>query len=281
MERSHSELEWTPELVGRFWDNWASRSELADQYFTFQVGAEIVKFLECIEPIAGKRVLDYGCGPGFLTEHLLSAGAVVAAADYSTETIRAANARSAGKPGWEGAVLTVNGTLAVPDGSFDLITCIETIEHMFDGPRRDLLREFYRLLKVGGRIMFTTPNEEDLAASSVFCPNCQRTFHNMQHLCSWSASALSEFLEENGFGVEYCAGINLYNWGQRPRKRLLDTSPRDVLRGIRNQVRGLWDETLDHLAPRPFPQGRAFRRKSLTYDPMHLVAIAVKKVGGK
>jgi 2-polyprenyl-3-methyl-5-hydroxy-6-metoxy-1,4-benzoquinol methylase len=269
-------LEWTPELVARFWDNAARASDLHNQYFTFQVGREIVNFLKHATVITGRQVLDYGAGPGYLVAQLLECGALVTAADYSPESVRRVNERFEGRHGWQGGFQIQDGTLGVKDETFDLITCVETIEHMFEGARRDLLKEFRRVLKPGGKVLFTTPNEEDLSRSMVFCPQCAVSFHNMQHLCAWNSETLSSLLVEGGFCVEFCRGIDLARWGQTPSRKLIDHSFRDIARLARDFTLNGLARMGDAISPRPFPNGRAFTRLLPTYRPRHLVAMAVK-----
>jgi 2-polyprenyl-3-methyl-5-hydroxy-6-metoxy-1,4-benzoquinol methylase len=269
-------LEWTPELVGRFWDNQA-KAQVHDDYFTFMVGAEITEFVSYATDLRGRHVLDYGCGPGYLVDHLLTRGARVTAADYSAETLNKVNERFRGRDGFEGAVQITEGTIAVADQSVDLITCIETIEHMFEDARAKLLTEFRRVLKPGGYVLLTTPNCEDLDRFSVYCPHCGHVFHRMQHLCSWTKQSLTQFLSDGGFVVEFCEGINLGRWSE-PKKRVLemrtlDISLRDVLRDIRGAL--YWIQ--DRLFPRPFPNNRIFQRLVLTVRPVHLVAVARKR----
>jgi hypothetical protein len=123
-------------------------------------------------------------------------------------------------------------------------------------------------------VLMTTPNEEDLLARNVFCPSCQHTFHGMQHLTSWDKETLTEYLVGGGFTVEFCEGVDLRRWGRGDARRLLDLSLRDVIRAVRDFARKSWDALGDLLAPRPFPFGRAFRRRLPTYRPVHLVAVA-------
>ena len=76
-------LQWTNELVQKFWD-YQSRSP--DAYFTSQFGAQIAgSVLDFIPRHA--RILDYACGTGALTGHLLRAGLSVAACDLSRDPV--------------------------------------------------------------------------------------------------------------------------------------------------------------------------------------------------
>src|SRR5258708_1082902 len=98
--KSHAnEAVWTPEAVGRFWDYWSARVDFHDEYFTLQVGRGISYFASLAGILKGK-VLDYGCGPGYLLDRLLEQSAEVAALDFSQEAVQQVNARHAGNPRW-------------------------------------------------------------------------------------------------------------------------------------------------------------------------------------
>lgn len=273
MERPEiGQLEWTPQRVARFWDRWANSPELHEQYFTFQVGEGIVNFLEALTDLKDKRIMDYGCGPGFLEDYLLKRGARVTAADYSPATVKSANERFVGRPGWDGAIEIVDGEIDVPDAAIDIVTCIETIEHMFEADRKKMFSEFWRVLKASGHLMVTTPNEEDLRGHSVLCPQCNQLFHSMQHMCSWTANSLTAALQEAGFRVDFCRGIHLAAWMPQPQRKLIDYSLRDVRHILTEGAR----KAADWIFPRPFPGGRVFRRLTSATKPVHLVAIASK-----
>jgi 2-polyprenyl-3-methyl-5-hydroxy-6-metoxy-1,4-benzoquinol methylase len=265
-------LEWTPEFVARFWDHWANSPELHDQYFTFQVGEAIANFLSCVSNLRGLHILDYGCGPGFLEEHLLRLGARVTAADYSPETVKSVNARFSKYDGWEGAGLISDGAILAPESSFDIITCIETIEHMFEPDRKKMLIEFRRILKPGGYLMVTTPNEENLQRNSILCPSCNYLFHMMQHLHSWNQSSLTAVLKDAGLDVKFCGGVHLTRWMPHGRKKMIDYS----IRNIKDAVSDAYRNVADRMFPRPFPNGRSFRRLLQASNEIHLVAIATK-----
>jgi hypothetical protein len=76
------------------------------------------------------------------------------------------------------------------------------------------------LLAPGGVIVFTTPNDEDLGASRLYCPECDHVFHRWQHIRSWSAQSLSAFLTAQGFRdvkawtTDFSPPVGLGAWGQ-------------------------------------------------------------------
>ena len=118
--------DWTPEYVQRLW-NWVSSTpHMQDTYFTFQVGEGIVNFLEESGCLKGK-VLDYGCGAGFLIDHLLKKKLEVFATDFSQESVALVNSKFAHSPYWKHAKIIDGTTIPYSNDYFDVITCTEIL----------------------------------------------------------------------------------------------------------------------------------------------------------
>jgi SAM-dependent methyltransferase len=105
------------------------------------------------------RLLDVACGSGGPTLRIAQrAGCRVSGVDLHGEGIASAKA-SAKERGLEDRAEFHQGDAAAPlpfgDGSFDAITCIDAINHLPDRSR--VLREWRRVLKPGGRLLFTDP----------------------------------------------------------------------------------------------------------------------------
>lgn len=103
---------------------------------------------------AGKDVLDVACGTGYGSEILSSAEAAsVTAVDVSKSAVAATSARL----GEKATVLMGDiRDLPLPDDSFDLVVCWETIEHIEDGDRA--LAEIKRVLRPEGVLLVSSPN---------------------------------------------------------------------------------------------------------------------------
>lgn len=105
-------------------------------------------------PLAGKRALDVGCGAGLLCEPLARLGAAVTGVDAAPESIAVARAHA------EAMGLAVEyrcGELAdLALGPFDLVTCMEVLEHVADKPA--FVAGLAGHLAQDGLLILSTPN---------------------------------------------------------------------------------------------------------------------------
>jgi 2-polyprenyl-6-hydroxyphenyl methylase / 3-demethylubiquinone-9 3-methyltransferase len=104
-------------------------------------------------PLEGKSALDVGCGAGLLAEPLARLGAAVTGLDASPELIAVARAHADAR----GLVIDYRaGDVAELAGQFDLITCMEVIEHVADPAA--FVNALARRLAPGGLLILSTPN---------------------------------------------------------------------------------------------------------------------------
>jgi 2-polyprenyl-6-hydroxyphenyl methylase/3-demethylubiquinone-9 3-methyltransferase len=126
-----------------------------------------------------RRVLDLGCGGGFLSNHLATRGHAVTGLDNTPENLRVARAHDR-----TGAVAyTLGDACALPfaDATFDVVCAMDLIEHV-EEPER-LIGEVGRVLAPGGLFFFHTFNRTWLANLIVikgvtwFVKNAPRDLH--------------------------------------------------------------------------------------------------------
>lgn len=188
------EIDWTPERVRRFWDYMGGTPGFEDLYFAKRSGPALVKYVA--SKIRIGTAVDMGCGRGDLLQLLLDRGYDAYGADQSQASVDAVNARFEVNPRFHGAVV---GGAALHDAIADTVFMLEVVEHMDDAALTEALGDARRVLKTGGHLVLTTPNDEDLQAAKRMCPECGAVFHQMQHVRSWTAESLSQFLATLGF----------------------------------------------------------------------------------
>lgn len=160
-------------------------SHYDDKYFNWQRKiaefggwANVTKFDKYI--FHDSYVLDFGCGGGFLLKNL-NCGKKLGV------EINPVAAEVAKKNGIE----IFTSTKDVPDEYVDVIISNNVLEHTLH-PLEEL-KELYKKLKYGGRIIFVVPCE---SISMRYSPN-----NINQHLYSWSPMALGNLFTEAGFSV--------------------------------------------------------------------------------
>lgn len=127
-------------------------ARLGNPSFVWRTGqVRRLAIIERYAPLAGRRVLDLGCGVGQYVRAFQREGARAYGCDVETARLRAA--RDAGTPGLATAV---GEALPYRDGAFDVVVLNEVIEHVRDD--RLTLREVERVLTPGGTAIIFAPN---------------------------------------------------------------------------------------------------------------------------
>jgi 2-polyprenyl-6-hydroxyphenyl methylase/3-demethylubiquinone-9 3-methyltransferase len=159
-----------------------------------------------LRPLAGKRALDIGCGAGLLCEPLARLGADVSGVDAAPENVAVATAHA------EAMGLPIDyraGELReLALGRFDLVTCMEVLEHVADKPA--FAAALAASLAPGGLLILSTPNRT--AASRLLLVGAAeaigmipRGTHHWEDFVT--PDELRELLRDSGLSMGEPAGI--------------------------------------------------------------------------
>src|SRR4051795_438553 len=120
------ELAKFSELAHRWWD---TESEFRPLH---QINPLRLDWIDSHARIAGKRVLDVGCGGGILADAMARRGADVLGIDLAARPLKVAqlHAIEAGTPRVEYREIAVEALAEEMPGRFDAVTCMEMLEHV-------------------------------------------------------------------------------------------------------------------------------------------------------
>lgn len=121
-----------------------------------------LKFVADRAPLQDARAADVGCGGGILAESLAEKGARVTGIDVAPKVLATArlHLHESGHD-VEYREVTVEDFAAELPGSFDVVTCMEMLEHVPDPA--SIIESVAKLLKPGGHAFFSTLNRTPLA----------------------------------------------------------------------------------------------------------------------
>ena len=152
-----AELAKFSELAHRWWD---PQSEFRPLH---QINPLRLDWIDSLVGLSGKRVLDVGCGGGILSDSMARRGADVTGIDLATKALKVAqlHALEAATPNVRYLETSVEALAAEQPASFDVVTCMEMIEHVPDPS--SVVRACSELVKPGGWVFFSTINRNPKA----------------------------------------------------------------------------------------------------------------------
>lgn len=107
--------------------------------------------------LTGKKILDVGCGGGLLTEAMAQAGGQITGIDMSPEALSVARLHALeSQLTIDYQQITAEEFASLHAGSFDLVTCLEMLEHVPDPAA--VVKACAQLVKPGGKVVFSTLN---------------------------------------------------------------------------------------------------------------------------
>ena len=163
-----------------------------DPHWRGNIAGHMQRYRFASQFVAGKRVLDAGCGVGYGSRMLLQAGASeVIGVDLSEEALKVARRQFSG-PGVR-FVCDDCESLCGIDGGFDVIVALESLEH-FQQPDR-FLRRATELLQRGGVLVCSTPNSLFTGSAANSPPN------NPFHVREYALDEFQPLLQEHFLDV--------------------------------------------------------------------------------
>ena len=155
-EQAHFNVNFTEigkfeRMASRWWDRNGEFKPLHD------INPLRCNYIDEASPVAGKRILDVGCGGGILSEALAQRGAQVTGIDMGKAPLEVARLHALESG------LTITYTLSSAEAyaadhaaEFDVVCCMELLEHVPD--TRSLVAACAQLVKPGGHVYFSTIN---------------------------------------------------------------------------------------------------------------------------
>ncbi len=145
------EIDKFSELAHRWWDPNSEFKPLHD------LNPLRLGWIDGIAGLAGKKVVDIGCGGGILSESMARLGAQVRGIDLSSKALRVADLHSL-----ESGVAVIYEEIAAEalaarePGSVDVVTCMEMLEHVPDPA--SIVQACTTLVRPGGYVFVSTIN---------------------------------------------------------------------------------------------------------------------------
>ena len=152
-----AELAKFSELAHRWWD---TDSEFRPLH---QINPLRLGWIDGLAGLSSKVVLDVGCGGGILSDSMARKGANVTGIDLSTKALRVArlHALEAQTSNLQFREVSVEALAAEQPASFDVVTCMEMLEHVPDPA--SVVNACAQLVKPGGWVFFSTINRNPKA----------------------------------------------------------------------------------------------------------------------
>ena len=150
------ELAKFSELAHRWWDPTSEFKPL------HQINPLRLDWIECLlgpAGVRGRQILDVGCGGGILAEAMARRGAArVLGIDLALKPLKVAqlHALEGGVGNLDYREVAVEALAAEGPASFDVVTCMEMLEHVPDPA--SVVQACTALVKPGGQVFFSTIN---------------------------------------------------------------------------------------------------------------------------
>ena len=175
--------------MNNFQKKYYEQSDLWNKNFE-EIGAEKMRLKEILDNIPEdiNSILDVGCGNGFILNNLkkINKYKKLVGLDISLEALKFVQTEKR-----QGSIENI----PFEDKSFDLVVCLEVLEHL---PEKIFQKGILELQRVSKKyILITVPNSESLERSLVVCPNCFCWFNPSFHMRSFDKNKLNNLFNQS------------------------------------------------------------------------------------
>jgi 2-polyprenyl-3-methyl-5-hydroxy-6-metoxy-1,4-benzoquinol methylase len=122
---------------------------------------------------------------------------------------------------------------------YDCVFFSEVIEHLPDESLKSVLSTLARIVRSGGLLIVTTPDNENLLSASRYCPVCRHLFHPWGHVRSLNSEQLRMLLGNYGFQCEEVHSVD-FSAAREPMEELKKL--REVIAGMKNDFMNLKEQ---------------------------------------
>lgn len=153
MNVDQQEIEKFSQLATKWWDKKGEFKPLHD------INPLRLNYIDQWATLAGKNILDVGCGGGILSESMAVNGAYrVLGIDMAERSLQVAaeHAEQANVANIQYRCISVEDLAVETPHSFDVVTCMEMLEHVPDP--ESIIRACAKLVKADGWVFFSTLN---------------------------------------------------------------------------------------------------------------------------
>ena len=194
-------------LAARWWDPTSEFKPL------HEINPLRMGFLTSKTTLAGKRVLDIGCGGGILAEAMARQGAAVVAIDMAEASLAVARLHQLeSKLDIDYRRIPAEELAQAEPEQYDIVTCLEMLEHVPDPSA--IVAACYALVKPGGQVLFSTINRnpKSYLFAVIGVEYVLRMLPKGTHEYSKfiRPSELGQWIREAGLDIDQMTGL-LYN----------------------------------------------------------------------
>lgn len=156
----------------------------------FLINRFLIKILKEIENQNPRNILDVGCGEGQADSFFLKfhPNLKITGVDFDEKALKEAKINCPAMKIKKADVYH----LPFADKSFDLILCLEVLEHL-----KNPERAIKEIKRIGRHFLISVPNEPFFSLLSFFSGKYLKTFgHHPEHLQFWSKKSFTEFIKK-------------------------------------------------------------------------------------